>query len=146
MGRQRKPKKIPMGIKPDQSGPDQSGPVTLALVPVSKAGRPTEFRQEYCQHAFQLALLGATDAEMADSLRINLTTFYRWKNQFSSFADAISEGKLKADGSVAASLYQSAMAGSDTACIFWLKNRRPHEWKDKHDIEHSVAKILVSDI
>lgn len=24
-----------------------------------------------------------------------------------------------------------------TAQIFWLKNRKPHEWRDKRDIEHS---------
>ncbi|WP_027296090.1 hypothetical protein [Robinsoniella sp. KNHs210] len=24
-----------------------------------------------------------------------------------------------------------------TAQIFWLKNRKPHEWRDKQDIEHS---------
>jgi hypothetical protein len=23
------------------------------------------------------------------------------------------------------------------ACIFWLKNRRPELWRDKHDVEHS---------
>lgn len=26
-----------------------------------------------------------------------------------------------------------------TAQIFWLKNRKPHEWRDKRDIEHSGA-------
>jgi transcriptional regulator with XRE-family HTH domain len=24
-----------------------------------------------------------------------------------------------------------------TAQIFWLKNRKPKEWRDKHDVEHS---------
>ncbi|MGW7932315.1 hypothetical protein ACWEWU_11710 [Staphylococcus xylosus] len=24
-----------------------------------------------------------------------------------------------------------------TAQIFWLKNRKPHEWRDKRDVEHS---------
>lgn len=24
-----------------------------------------------------------------------------------------------------------------TAMIFWLKNRKPNEWRDKRDIEHS---------
>lgn len=24
-----------------------------------------------------------------------------------------------------------------TAQIFWLKNRKPQQWRDRHDIEHS---------
>jgi len=24
-----------------------------------------------------------------------------------------------------------------TAQIFWLKNRQPHRWRDKHDVEHT---------
>lgn len=29
------------------------------------------------------------------------------------------------------------LAGDTTAQIFWLKNRKPNEWRDKKDIEHS---------
>ena len=78
----------------------------------------------------KLALLGSTDAEMADSLGIALSTFYVWKKQFAEFADAIKAGKEMANADVAESLYKKAMAGDVTACIFWLKNRRPKEWRD----------------
>lgn len=29
-----------------------------------------------------------------------------------------------------------------TAAIFWLKNRRPGEWRDKQDVEHSGDLIV----
>lgn len=29
------------------------------------------------------------------------------------------------------------MAGDTTAQIFWLKNRKPNEWRDKKNIEHT---------
>jgi hypothetical protein len=34
---------------------------------------------------------------------------------------------------------------SDTACIFWLKNRRPDRWPDAWQIEASVGKYIISD-
>ena len=43
------------------------------------------------------------------------------------------------------SLYSKALAGDVTACIFWLKNRRPSEWRDVQNIEASTAHYIISD-
>jgi hypothetical protein len=32
-----------------------------------------------------------------------------------------------------------------TACIFWLKNRRPDLWRDTHQLEHTLGKYHISD-
>jgi hypothetical protein len=32
-----------------------------------------------------------------------------------------------------------------TAQIFWLKNRKPRQWRDAWQIEHSVGKYIISD-
>lgn len=37
------------------------------------------------------------------------------------------------------------IAPSDTAMIFWLKNRQPELWKDKHEVEHSGS-LKLEDI
>lgn len=37
------------------------------------------------------------------------------------------------------------VAPSDTAMIFWLKNRQPELWKDKHEVEHSGS-LKLEDI
>jgi hypothetical protein len=29
------------------------------------------------------------------------------------------------------------MAGDTTAQIFWLKNRRPNDWKDRHEVNNT---------
>jgi hypothetical protein len=50
---------------------------------------------------------------------------------------SLKRGKLKADFQITKSLYEKAKAGDTTAMIFWLKNRRPDLWRDKHDFEHS---------
>ena len=32
-----------------------------------------------------------------------------------------------------------------TAQIFWLKNRKPAEWRDAWQIEHTLGKYVISD-
>ena len=32
---------------------------------------------------------------------------------------------------------EEELAPDVTACIFWLKNRDPEHWKDKHDVDLS---------
>jgi hypothetical protein len=31
-----------------------------------------------------------------------------------------------------------------TAAIFWLKNRRPKAWRDKHEMEHGVGESFTA--
>ena len=33
--------------------------------------------------------------------------------------------------------YDEVVQPNTTACIFWLKNRKPAEWRDKQEIQHS---------
>ncbi len=127
-------------------------------------GRPTKFRPEYVEQARKLCLLGATDQEMADFFDVEVRTIYRWKAESDEFCQAQKTGKAEADDRVERSLYQKAVgyeqeevkifmpAGAEapiyapytakiapdtTACIFWLKNRRSQEWRDRQQIEHS---------
>ena len=43
------------------------------------------------------------------------------------------------------SLYHQALSGNVTACIFWLKNRRPSEWRDVQNIQTDVGHYIISD-
>jgi len=49
------------------------------------------------------------------------------------------------DERVVDSLYKNALAGNVTAQIFWLKNRRPSEWRDVQNIEANHAHYIVAD-
>jgi predicted transcriptional regulator len=37
------------------------------------------------------------------------------------------------------------MAPDVTACIFWLKNRQPQDWRDKTEIDHTMKEYLNED-
>ena len=73
------------------------------------AGRPTDYKQEYAEQAFKLALLGATDKEMADLWNVNPDTVHEWKKVHPEFSESINSGKVKADAEVAKSLYKRAL-------------------------------------
>lgn len=131
------------------------------------AGRPTAYKKEFAKQAAKLCALGATDDEMADFFTVNRSTIYRWKLDYPEFCNAIKSAKHIADERVERSLYQKATGynyteeqavklkvdqykeevevvevekhapADTTAAIFWLKNRRKAEWRDKQEVEHS---------
>lgn len=119
-------------------------------------GRPTLFRDEFVEQVRKLTLLGATDREIADFFKVSENTIYRWAIEHEDFCEARKNGKEAADERVERSLFHRAIgykhdavkmfqAGGavisepyvehyppdTTAAIFWLKNRRPKEWRDK---------------
>jgi hypothetical protein len=101
------------------------------------AGRPSKYKAEYAELAMNYCLLGATDAEIAAFLGIGLRTLHEWKKAYPKFSDALTTGKDKADAKVVGALYRGALAGNTTAQIFWLKNRRKDDWRDK--VDHSLT-------
>jgi hypothetical protein len=138
------------------------------------AGRPSDFNESMVEQAAKLCSLGATDDEMADFFGVHRSTLYRWKLEHPEFCDAIKSAKEIADERVERSLYQKATGYSvkeeqaikvkveqhkeavevvevekhipadTTAVIFWLKNRRSQQWRDKHEIEHSGGVTVTS--
>lgn len=130
--------------------------------PQAKEGRPTDYRDEFCEQAVKLCKIGATDQELADFFEVNVSTIHRWKISHPEFCDALKTGKAAADERVERSLfakatgfehdavkifndegiplvvpYREKVAPDTTACIFWLKNRRPQEWRDRTQQEVS---------
>lgn len=123
-------------------------------------GRPTAYKPEFAEQAKAQCVEGATDQELADFFEVSVRTLYRWKNTFPEFCQALKAAKAPADERVERSLYERALGyerdevdirvvegqivqttirkfypPDTTAAIFWLKNRRPDEWRDKVDHE-----------
>jgi len=101
---------------------------------MAKVGRPKKLKDISLKEVEKLAALGLTDEEIASWLGICRATLSNYKKQEKEFLDTIKRGKLKSDSNVIKSLYQKALDGDTTAMIFWLKNRRPEEWRDKKDV------------
>lgn len=124
--------------------------------------RPSKFKEEFVVQAEKLCKLGATDMELADFFGVDVRTLYRWKGDNAAFCQALKSGKEEADDRVERSLFARANGyehdevdirvidkavvqtpirkfypPDTTAAIFWLKNRRPAEWRDKVEQELS---------
>ena len=107
---------------------------------------------------------GLTDEQIANNIGIRTSTFYEWKKKYVEFAEALKKSKEVADLEVENALFKRAtgytvtetkVIESDkdgektetitkhippdtTAQIFWLKNRKPNEWRDKRVVEDKI--------
>jgi transcriptional regulator with XRE-family HTH domain len=98
------------------------------------AGRPTSYRSEYDEQATRLCKLGATVEELAEAFNVAVSTVSKWIKEIPSFSEAVKAGRIDADARVAEALYAQALEGNVTAAIFWLKNRRRNEWRERHEV------------
>ena len=91
---------------------------------------------------------GLTNEQIATNLGINVKTLYEWQKKHREFSNALKKGKEIVDREVENALFKEAKKGNVTAIIFWLKNRKPKEWRDKQDMEHrgELAIKIVDDI
>ena len=106
---------------------------------------------------------GLTDEQIAHNMGISRSTLSEWKNKYPDILDSLKKGKEVVDRQVENALLKRALgyevtevtkeyvgdlgrmevtkrvtkhvAGDTTAQIFWLKNRKPEEWRDKRDIQ-----------
>ena len=129
-----------------------------------KVGRPSSFDPKQLPLIQGMARLGATDANLAEALEVSIVTIWSWKSQHREFLNALKMGKEESDSRVERSLYERAngytfdsvkvfctkdgdiiehpiqehVPPDVTACIFWLKNRRPDLWRDTYNHDHKV--------
>lgn len=133
--------------------------------------RPTQYQDAYAETARALAFGGATDREVAEFLEVSERTIHRWKIDHPEFGAALATGKEAADRRVEHSLYRKAIGysydsekifhtdgritrapfvehvpPSDTAAIFWLKNRMPDQYREKTEVEINTKDDLAARI
>lgn len=110
---------------------------------------------------------GLTDENIAHNIGIAVSTLNNWKNRYVELMESLKRGKEVIDRQVENALLKRALGyeyeevkmvvekdekGNEkkrqekvikkvvpdvTAQIFWLKNRKPKEWRDRQNIEHS---------
>lgn len=106
---------------------------------------------------------GLSDEQIAANMGITDSTFYEWKKKYSEISEALKEGKDTVDRQVENALLKSALGykydevtkelrddelvvtkvvhkevqPNTTAQIFWLKNRKRLEWRDR--VENAIT-------
>lgn len=137
-------------------------PVLTIPPPVSNTGFLMARTEKYLDYVKphlarieHLCRMGATEEEICRKLGVSHAGFNNYKHKYPELLEAIKKGRTDADDTVEAALYHRAIgcvcreerSGDDgctsilkeyppdvTAAIFWLKNRRPERWRDRHEI------------
>ena len=102
---------------------------------------------------------GLTDEQIAGNMGVSRSTLNSWKDKYPDILDALKKGKEIVDRQVENALLKRALgyeyeeikekyefgelsertvtkkqvAPDTTAQIFWLKNRKPKDWRDKQE-------------
>lgn len=109
---------------------------------------------------------GLIDEQIAKNMGVAYSTFKEWKKKYSDFSAALKQGKEVVDRQVENALFNNAVgfmyeeetvtnAGevvtvkkyskpNITAQIFWLKNRKMKEWRDKQEVEQINHNIEIT--
>lgn len=150
-----------------KAGQSKSETVKVAAAGADDAELPIEdakWNPRYVKMAAGIGKLGATDRELAEIFATTDRTIRRWKLEHPAFHAALKLGKDIPDSIVERSLFNRAKGYSYeavklfvdkdggehrmayiehvppdvTAQIFWLKNRRPDEWRDRQEHVHGL--------
>jgi hypothetical protein len=118
----------------------------------------TEYHPSFAARARDLCYLGAPEVEIAKLIGVSVSTLKSWRERYPEFDYAWQDGTYQASVKVVAALHKRA-CGYDTlvwketpqgmmrelkhveanipACIFWLTNKHPEQWRSR--VEHEVG-------
>lgn len=130
------------------------------LKPVPREARTGRMPDNLLASLRLMLIGGATDQEICTALHINRDTLYNWRDRSPQLAAMMQAYKDGFDLRIERSLAQSALGYTyqsekimvvdgkveripvteyvqpvTAAQIFWLKNRQPWAWRDKHELD-----------
>lgn len=76
---------------------------------------------------------GLTYEQIANNMGIDVTTLREWRKKEPTISTTLKKGKEVVDFEVENALLKSALEGNVTAQIFWLKNRKKEQWREKQE-------------
>ena len=89
---------------------------------------------------------GLTDEQIANNMGISRPTLWEWKKKEPNILNALKRSKDIVDFEVECALLKNAMEGNVTAQIFWLKNRKKTEWREKVEYQDDTGIAKLDEI
>lgn len=110
---------------------------------MSKVGRPTKYKPEYCELLIEHMKTGLSIEAFAGVVSVAKDTIYGWLRNYSEFSDARKIGDEKSRlfwEKLGVAGAAGKIQGFNVASyIFNKKNRFPNEWRDKQEIEQTTT-------
>jgi hypothetical protein len=103
---------------------------------LSNAGRPSDYRPEYCDMVIEAMANGVSLEAFAGQIRVAVETVYRWMTRHREFSEAVSRAKPARTLWWELKLMRSRKGAETTASIFALRNCAPDQWKDIRNVQH----------
>jgi len=136
-----------------------------------KSKLPSKYNESRLRLVYYLALLGATDAQIAEAMEVDVNTIDLWKRTHPEFLEELSRGKLLADMRVAKGLFLNCqdryveeeevhivkgvtkkikvkkfIQGDKWAQVRWLSIRQRGNWSDTQKVEITNTNINITKI
>jgi hypothetical protein len=133
-------------------------------------GRPSVYKPEYAEAARSLCARGAINETLAAQFEVSRSTIDRWIAAIPDFREAVLQGREAADGAVVSALFARAtgmerkmtrvfchngqpitvdymveLPPDVRACMFWLRNRQPRQWREARPLGDAAADVDVSE-
>lgn len=109
---------------------------------------------------------GLTEQQISKNMGVAYSTMREWKKKFPALSASLKKGKEVVDREVENAMLRTALGfhyteemvtpegdvvevkkfnkPNTTAQIFWLKNRKPAEWRDKQEVEQTNKNINIT--
>ncbi|HEX4877598.1 MAG TPA: phBC6A51 family helix-turn-helix protein [Chitinophagaceae bacterium] len=101
------------------------------------AGRPTDYRQEYCQLAIDLMSEGASITEVAAKCGVDRKTLYNWMDANPEFLHTIKKGMELCEAWWEEQGRSNLKTKEFQAALWYMNMKNRFKWADKQQIEHS---------
>lgn len=84
---------------------------------------------------------GLTYEQISNNMGIDTSTLWDWRKKDSNISNALKKGREVVDFEVENALLKNALSGNVTAQIFWLKNRKKDQWREKIETNDEEKEI-----
>lgn len=101
-------------------------------LPKHAGGRPTKYKEEYCEEIVQFMAQGFSMTAFAGSIGVGRQTITDWANEHEEFSLSVKRGKAACALWWEMVAQKGALGGeaNPTLCIFGLKNMAKDDWSD----------------
>ncbi|QDP48212.1 MAG: hypothetical protein Unbinned6437contig1000_66 [Prokaryotic dsDNA virus sp.] len=105
------------------------------------AGRPSDYKPEYCNAVIEHMKEGASLTSFAASINCARSTINVWMEANPEFSEAVKAGKAQCAAWWEGIGRKNAVegGGNATLVIFGLKNMAGDDWREKQEIDHTSS-------